>query len=103
LSAGELSEYVASLVVAETRHLDAETHREVDAKMAAAGISQMGLRSAAACARKHSYEADREGYVQRGRTERKHPGEPAAGAGHDEPADRVPARRARHCLFEVAT
>ena len=31
----------------------------------------MGPRSAAACARKHAYEADREGYVQRGRTERK--------------------------------
>ena len=32
----------------------------------------MGPRSAAACARKHSYEADREGYVRRGKTERKH-------------------------------
>ena len=31
----------------------------------------MGPRSAAACARKHAYEADPEGYVQRGRTERK--------------------------------
>jgi Domain of unknown function (DUF222) len=71
LSAGEISECVASLVVAETRHLDAETRREVDAKIAAAGVSQMGSRSAAACARKHSYQADREGYVQRGRTERK--------------------------------
>jgi hypothetical protein len=34
-------------------------------------ISQMGPRSAAACARKHAYEADPQGYVQRGRTERK--------------------------------
>jgi hypothetical protein len=72
LSAGEISEYVASLVIAETRHLDAGTRREVDAKITAAGISQMGPRSAAACARKHSYEADHEGYVQRGRTEHKH-------------------------------
>jgi hypothetical protein len=31
----------------------------------------MGPRSAAACARRHAYEADPEGYVQRGRTERK--------------------------------
>ena len=54
-----------------TRHLDAGTRREVDAKIAAAGISQMGPRSAAACARKHSYEADHEAYVQRGRTEQK--------------------------------
>jgi hypothetical protein len=71
LTAGEVSEYVASLVVTETRHLDANTKREVDGKISAAGIAQMGPRSAAACARKHAYEADREGYVQRGRTERK--------------------------------
>jgi len=72
LTAGEISEYVASLVVIETRHLDATTRRHVDGKLAAAGISEMGPRSAAACARQHAYEADREGYVQRGRTERKH-------------------------------
>ena len=71
LVTGEISEYVASLVVTETRHLDASTKREVDSKISAAGIVQMGPRSAAACARKHAYEADREGYVQRGRTERK--------------------------------
>ena len=71
LTAGQISEYVASLVVTETRHLDANTRREVDAKIASAGIAEMGPRSAAACARKHAYEADREGYVQRGRTERK--------------------------------
>jgi hypothetical protein len=71
LAAGQISEYVASLVVTETRHLDAGTRRHVDAKITAARISQMGPRSAAACARKHAYEADPEGYVQRGRTERK--------------------------------
>jgi Domain of unknown function (DUF222) len=71
LVGGQISEYVASLVVSETRHLDARTRREVDAKISAAGISQMGPRSAAACARRHAYEADPEGYVQRGRTERK--------------------------------
>ena len=71
LVGGQISEYVASLVVTETRHLDAATRREVDAKITAAGISQMGPRSAAACARRHAYEADPEGYVQRGRTERK--------------------------------
>jgi hypothetical protein len=72
LVAGEISEYVASSVVAETRHLDARTRREVDAKISAAGISRMGPRSAAACARKYAYDADPESYVQRGRTERKH-------------------------------
>jgi hypothetical protein len=61
LVAGEISEYVASLVVAETRHLDADARRVVDAKITAAGIAQMGPRSAAACARKHAYEADPEG------------------------------------------
>jgi hypothetical protein len=71
LVAGEISEYVASLVVAETRHLDATTRGEVDGKIVAAGICQMGLRSAAACARKYAYQADPEGYLQRGRTERK--------------------------------
>src|SRR5215211_3247747 len=69
---GEISEYDASLIVTETRHLDAKTRRDVDAKITAAGISQMRPRSAAACARRHAYEADPEGYVQRGRTERKH-------------------------------
>lgn len=71
LTMGQISEYVATLVVRETRHLDAETRRTVDAKITAAGIAQMGTRSAAACARTRAYEADRKGYVHRGRTERK--------------------------------
>jgi hypothetical protein len=71
LVGGEISEYVASLVVAETRHLDAGARRDVDVKVIAAGIERMGPRSAAACARKHAYEADPQRYVQRGRTERK--------------------------------
>jgi hypothetical protein len=71
LVGGEISEYVASIVVSETRHLDATARGEVDRKITSAGIEQMGPRSAAACARKHAYEADPQGYVQRGRTERK--------------------------------
>ncbi|HEV2931107.1 MAG TPA: hypothetical protein VGW74_20695 [Propionibacteriaceae bacterium] len=59
-------------VVAETRHLEAELRRAVDAAVNAAGIERMGVRAAAHCARKHAYEADPKGYVQRGRTERKH-------------------------------
>ncbi|HEY5845674.1 MAG TPA: DUF222 domain-containing protein, partial [Microlunatus sp.] len=70
--AGELPEPVAEAVVAETRHLDARTRRQVDAELAAAGITGMGYRQAVACARRHAYEADRAGYVARGRTERKH-------------------------------
>jgi hypothetical protein len=72
LTAGELSEDVAERVVSETRHLDAQTRRRVDAKVVAAGISAMGARAAAACARRHAYEADRHGYLERGRTERTH-------------------------------
>lgn len=72
LVTGEISEYVASLLVTETRHLDTQTRRDVDVKLTAAGIAQMGPRSAAACARRHAYAADPQAYVERGRTERKH-------------------------------
>jgi hypothetical protein len=71
LVAGEISDYVASLVVSETRHLDATARGDVDRKLTAARLAQMGPRGAAACARKHAYEADPTGYGQRGRTERK--------------------------------
>jgi Domain of unknown function (DUF222) len=72
LTGGQLSEYVASLVVSETRHLDARTRREVDAKIVTTGIAGMGPRRAAAYARRHAYQADPHGYLERGRTERKH-------------------------------
>jgi hypothetical protein len=72
LTVGELSERVAETVVTETRHLEPKTRRHVDAQLQAAGISRMGFKTAIACVRKTAYEADREGYVQRGRTERKH-------------------------------
>jgi Domain of unknown function (DUF222) len=44
----------------------------VDAAVNAAGIEKMGVRAAAQCARKHAYETDPVGYVERGKTERKH-------------------------------
>ena len=72
LTAGKLSERVAEVLVTETRHLDSDTRRQVDGQLAAAGIDKLGFKAAASCARKASYEADRGGYVQRGRTERKH-------------------------------
>jgi hypothetical protein len=71
LTSGAISEYVASLVVTETRHLDAATRRLVDGQVVAGGLAEMGPRRAAACARKFAYEADPVGYTQRGRTERK--------------------------------
>jgi hypothetical protein len=67
-----LSERVAETVVAETRHLDAATRSQVDAQLADAGISSMGFKAATACVRKYAYQADPEGYLQRGRTERRH-------------------------------
>jgi hypothetical protein len=72
LTAGELSERIAETVVAETRHLDPDMRRQIDAQLAASGISEMGFKAAAACVRKTAYEADRHGYLERGRTERKH-------------------------------
>ena len=44
----------------------------VDQKIVAAKITRMGFKTATACIRRIAYEADRDGYVQRGRTERKH-------------------------------
>jgi Domain of unknown function (DUF222) len=37
-----------------------------------AGITSMGFKAATACARKYAYQADPQGYLQRGRTERQH-------------------------------
>jgi Domain of unknown function (DUF222) len=72
LVTGELSERVAEAVVSETRHLNPDKRRQVDQQIKAAGIAQMGFKAATAAARKVAYEADRQGYLQRGRTERKH-------------------------------
>jgi hypothetical protein len=72
LTQGRLHERVAEQVVTETRHLDVEQRRAVDTAVNAAGIATMGVRAAAQCARKHAYEADPKGYVDRGKTERKH-------------------------------
>ena len=72
LTRGLLHERVAEHIVTETRHLDTEQKEAVDAAVNAAGIEKMGLRAAAQCARKHAYEIDPAGYVERGKTERKH-------------------------------
>jgi hypothetical protein len=72
LTAGELSERVAETIVSETRHLDPEKRRHVDQQLIAAGLTKMGLKAATAYVRKAAYEVDRQAYVRRGRTERKH-------------------------------
>jgi hypothetical protein len=72
LVAGKVHERVAETIVTETRHLNLEMRRQVDQQLNTAGIGRMGFKAATACARKAAYEADREGYVRRGRTERKH-------------------------------
>ena len=46
LTTGELSERVAETVVVETRHLDSEARRHVDAQLQAAGICRMGFQAA---------------------------------------------------------
>jgi hypothetical protein len=72
LISGELPENIAETVVSEIRHLDAETRGHVDQQLKTAGITRMGSKAATSCIRKAAYEADRDGYVQRGRTERRH-------------------------------
>lgn len=71
LAAGEISEQVAEMVVSETRHLDGSRRQEVDVQVEEAGIAEMGVKAAAACARRYAYQADPHAYVERGRTERK--------------------------------
>jgi Domain of unknown function (DUF222) len=72
LASGELHERVAETVVSETQHLDAEKRRSVDEQLKTAGMTRMGFKAATGCIRKAAYQADRDGYVQRGRTERQH-------------------------------
>ena len=72
LTSGELSERVAEQVVSETRHLAPEVRGHVDQQIVAAGIAGMGFKAATACIGKIAYQADRDGYLRRGRTERKH-------------------------------
>lgn len=71
LTAGRLSERVAEIVVEETRHLDQERRRLVDARLIAAGITDLGLRAAANCAKRYAYEADRQGYLDRSKASAK--------------------------------
>jgi Domain of unknown function (DUF222) len=71
LRIGMLSERVAEAVVAETRH-HAATRSQVDTQLANAGINTMGFKAATACARMYAYQADPEGYLRRGRIERRH-------------------------------
>ena len=72
LSSGELSEPIAEQVVTETRHLDPERRGHVDKQLHATGIATLGFKAATACIRRIAYQADRDGYMQRGRTEREH-------------------------------
>lgn len=70
LTAGKISERVAEIVVAETRHLNRQTRRVVDADITQAEIGSLGVRQAEALARRIAYQADRHAYVARGKTER---------------------------------
>jgi len=72
LISGALPERIAETVVSETRHLDAEKRHTVDQQLKTARLTRMAFKAATACIRNTAYEADRAGYVQRGRTERRH-------------------------------
>ena len=87
LVVGEISQHVASLVVTETRHLDARTRRDVDAKIEYC----WDLADGAAECRDVCPQACLRGGPGRLCTTRPHraeapSGHPAAGAGHDESA-----------------
>jgi hypothetical protein len=70
LADGRISEDIAELVVAQTRHLTAEQRRLVDKQLAAAGLDTLSPLRAAALVKKYAYDVDRAGYVARGRTAR---------------------------------
>ena len=70
LAAGSISEDVAALIVSETRHLDPEPRRLVDKQLGDAGLPALSPHRAAAVVKRFAYEADRAGYVERGRTAR---------------------------------
>lgn len=70
LRGAAVSEDTAERVVSETRHLDPQRRREVDTRIVAAGIEDLGAREAAATAKRLAYQADPAGYTARGRTAR---------------------------------
>ncbi len=71
LAGGRISEDTAAMVVRETRHLDPDRRRLVDQQICAVDLPTLSRRRAAAVVGKLAYEADRAGYVARGRTARK--------------------------------
>jgi len=64
-----VSAHVAGMVVSETRHLDPDLRRTVDARLAGE-LTGCAPRRAAMLARRHAYQADPQAFVQRGRTAR---------------------------------
>jgi hypothetical protein len=70
LARGEISEYVAQLVVTETSHLDPEVRRSVDQQLVATGLPDFGPKAAAGHARRLAYAADPRSAVKRARKAR---------------------------------
>jgi len=71
LRAGQISEWVATLVSRETSHLDAKTRRGVDTELAGHDLPSLSPRRAAATARGLAYRADPQAAVERARIEEK--------------------------------
>ncbi|WP_298798613.1 DUF222 domain-containing protein [Pseudonocardia sp. 73-21] len=71
LAAGQMSEQIAEIVVSQTSHLDPEKRQRVDKQLAAGGLENLSLRRAENLIKQCAYDADRAGYVARGRTARR--------------------------------
>lgn len=65
LARGEISEYAAQLIAAETSHLDPETRGQVDRHLVAAGIERLAPKKTAGLARRLAYAADPTGSLRR--------------------------------------
>ncbi len=70
LATGRTSERIAEAVVTQTSHLSSESRRLVDKQLAEDGLEKLSVRRAEALVKQCAYDADRAGYVARGRTAR---------------------------------
>jgi len=71
LAAGRISEPIAEIMVSQTSHLDPELRRLVDRQLTEGGLDELSLRRAESLISRCAYDADRAGYLTRGRTARK--------------------------------
>ena len=92
LRAGDISEWRATVVARETACLDRADRLLADAELGPR-LAELGDRQIEAAARKVAYRLDPQAFLAGPGGRTRTAGHPAAGAGHDVPADRVPAGR----------